>query len=60
MDSSNKLREYLKRATAELQRTTRRLRDAEQRWHEPIAIVAMSCRFPGGVRNPADLWELVD
>ena len=26
---------------------------------EPIAIVAMSCRFPGGVRNPEDLWDLL-
>jgi len=26
---------------------------------EPIAIVAMSCRFPGGVRDPEGLWELV-
>ncbi|MCX2734485.1 type I polyketide synthase, partial [Saccharopolyspora sp. NFXS83] len=27
---------------------------------EPIAIVAMSCRFPGGVAGPEDLWRLVD
>jgi acyl transferase domain-containing protein/acyl carrier protein len=26
---------------------------------EPIAIVAMSCRFPGGVRSADDLWRLV-
>ncbi|KUL40801.1 type I polyketide synthase [Actinoplanes awajinensis] len=26
---------------------------------EPIAITAMSCRFPGGVTTPDDLWRLV-
>ncbi|MFI0240647.1 type I polyketide synthase [Streptomyces sp. NPDC016845] len=52
--------EYLKRVTGELRQTRRKLREAEDRNSEPIAIVAMSCRFPGGVRTPEDLWRLVD
>ncbi|MGW3328907.1 SDR family NAD(P)-dependent oxidoreductase, partial [Streptomyces virginiae] len=26
---------------------------------DPIAIVAMSCRFPGGIASPEDLWQLL-
>ncbi|MEV5831800.1 type I polyketide synthase, partial [Spirillospora sp. NPDC052242] len=60
MANEEKLRDYLKRVTAELQVTHRRLHDAEAARREPIAIIGNGCRFPGGVTSPGEFWELVD
>nr|WP_325114272.1 SDR family NAD(P)-dependent oxidoreductase [Streptomyces sp. GMR22] len=59
MSNEEKLVEYLKRVMADLRQTQRRLREVEDKSREPIAIVAMSCRFPGGVRSPEELWGLL-
>ncbi|MEU6393708.1 type I polyketide synthase [Streptomyces sp. NPDC046939] len=60
MTDEDKLLGYLKKVTADLHQTRQRLAAAEAQQSEPIAIVAMGCRFPGGVSDPDDLWRLLD
>nr|WSY54850.1 type I polyketide synthase [Streptomyces sp. NBC_00886] len=38
----------------------RAVSDADADTDDPIAIVGIGCRFPGGIAGPEDLWALVD
>ncbi|MEU1949419.1 type I polyketide synthase, partial [Streptomyces sp. NPDC020125] len=59
MSEQEKLLGYLRRVTADLHQARQRLQDVESAAREPIAIVGMSCRFPGGVRSPEEFWRLL-
>ncbi|MBB5122498.1 type I polyketide synthase [Streptomyces eurocidicus] len=59
MPNDKKLVDYLKWVTNDLHQTRQRLQEAESAKQEPIAIVGMSCRLPGGVRSPEQLWQLL-
>ncbi|MCC6456109.1 MAG: acyltransferase domain-containing protein, partial [Caldilineaceae bacterium] len=49
----------LKQTLAALQKMRAKVDSLQQARTEPIAVIGMACRFPGGVTSPASYWELL-
>jgi acyl transferase domain-containing protein len=49
----------LKRAYLVIERMEAKLKAAEEASREPIAIIGVGCRFPGGANDPETFWQLL-
>ncbi|WP_143570402.1 type I polyketide synthase, partial [Streptomyces acidiscabies] len=58
-DSIEKYVEALRSSLKEIDRLRKQNEQLASAKVEPVAIVGIGCRFPGGVSSPSDLWDVL-
>jgi acyl transferase domain-containing protein len=49
----------LKRAFLAIEKLQQQVKNLEQRRQEPIAVIGLGCRFPGGANSPEAFWQML-
>ncbi|HET8706457.1 MAG TPA: polyketide synthase, partial [Pseudomonadales bacterium] len=50
----------MQKALRELRQLKAKLGEIERRAHEPIAVIGIGCRYPGGINTPDQFWQVLE
>ena len=60
LDRHDQTSDLLQKSAAALKEMQARLTELESQKSEPIAIIGMACRLPGGSETPERFWEMLE